>query len=191
MGGNVQESKLIERVDPIYPELAKRARVSGRVVMMVTVDEQGYVADVRVMEGHPLLNDAAVTAVKKWRYSPTSLNGEPVPVIATVTVVFALRDDNGPVTAASSQLEPLLAQRKALLEQLSAQYTPNHPEIVRLQREIHMLEMQIQSQAAGRCQAVRPCGQGCHTRLPPIFASVYLHRSLRLSSSKAEIFPAQ
>jgi TonB family protein len=92
VGGGVQESKLLKKVEPIYPELAKRARVQGKVVLMVTVDEQGYVSDARVMEGHPLLNDAAVSAVKKWRYSPTLLNGAPVPVIATVTIVFNLAE---------------------------------------------------------------------------------------------------
>ena len=91
VGGNVQESKLIRRVEPVYPELAKRARVQGRVVLVVTVDEEGNVADIRVSNGHPLLDEAALTAVRQWKYSPTLLNGEPVPVIATVTVIFNLK----------------------------------------------------------------------------------------------------
>jgi len=91
VGGNVQESKLIRRVEPIYPELAKRARVQGRVVLVVTVDEEGNVSEINITSGHPLLNEAAVTAVKQWKYSPTLLNGEPVPVIATVTVIFNLK----------------------------------------------------------------------------------------------------
>jgi len=56
----------------------------------VTVDEEGNVSDIKVTNGHPLLNDAAKTAVAQWKYSPTLLNGEPVPVIATVTVIFKL-----------------------------------------------------------------------------------------------------
>ena len=91
VGGNVQESKLIRRVDPVYPELAKRARVEGRVILIVTVDEEGRVADIKLSQGHPLLNEAAISAVKQWRYSPTLLNGEPVPVTATVTVFFNLK----------------------------------------------------------------------------------------------------
>lgn len=91
VGTQVLESKLIKKVEPVYPELAKRARVSGTVVMAVIVDEWGNVSDVRVNSGHPLLDGAAVTAVRQWKYSPTLLNGEPVPVIATVTVVFGLR----------------------------------------------------------------------------------------------------
>ncbi|GAB4108713.1 MAG: hypothetical protein Kow001_07040 [Acidobacteriota bacterium] len=91
VGGNVQSSKLIRRVEPEYPELAKRARVSGIVLLQVTVDEQGNVTDVTIVRGHPLLNQAAVDAVRQWKYSPTLLNGEPVPVIATVTVNFVLK----------------------------------------------------------------------------------------------------
>jgi protein TonB len=91
VGGNVQESKLIRRVEPTYPELAKRARVQGKVVLVVTVDEEGNVTDIRVTTGHPLLDEAAVSAVKQWKYSPTLLNGEPVPVIANVTVFFNLK----------------------------------------------------------------------------------------------------
>jgi len=91
VGGNVQESKLIRRVEPAYPELAKRARIQGKVVLVVTVDEEGNVAEIKVSAGHPLLDDAAISAVKQWKYSPTLLNGEPVPVIATVTVIFNLK----------------------------------------------------------------------------------------------------
>ena len=91
VGGNVQNSKLIQKIDPIYPELAKRARVSGIVLLQVTVDEQGRVGEIKLIRGHPLLNQSAIDAVGQWRYSPTLLNGEPVPVIATVTVNFVLR----------------------------------------------------------------------------------------------------
>ena len=56
-----------------------------------SVDEEGNVADVKVLRGHPLLDDEARRALKQWKYSPTLLNGEPVPVTATVTVIFSLR----------------------------------------------------------------------------------------------------
>jgi TonB family protein len=95
VGGNVQESKLIRRVEPVYPELAKQARVQGRVVLVITVDEEGNVSEIKVTNGHPLLYEAAVMAVRQWKYSPTLLNGEPVPVITTVTVTspFAASDE--------------------------------------------------------------------------------------------------
>jgi TonB family protein len=93
VGGNVQESKLIHRVEPVYPEVALRARVQGRVILTITVNEEGFVSDVQVVNGHPLLSDAAIAAVKQWQYSPTLLNGKPVTVIATVTVIFAIKGD--------------------------------------------------------------------------------------------------
>ena len=91
VGGNVQASRLIHRVEPEYPELARRARVSGRVIMQVIVSEGGAVEEVKIIRGHPLLNEAALRAVRQWRYSPYFLNGEPIPVTATVTVNFVLR----------------------------------------------------------------------------------------------------
>jgi protein TonB len=91
VGGKVLESRLINRVVPEYPALARQARVSGTVILQVNVDEEGNIFDVRILSGHPLLEEAAVRAVRQWKYSPTLLNGEPVAVVATVTVVFNLK----------------------------------------------------------------------------------------------------
>jgi TonB family protein len=97
VGGNVQESKLIRRLEPVYPGEALRARVQGAVILTVTINEEGLVHEAVVISGHPVLAQAAVEAVKQWQYSPTLLNGEPVPVIATVTVIFKLENDGGKV----------------------------------------------------------------------------------------------
>jgi TonB family protein len=105
VGGNVQNSKLVEKVDPEYPERARRARISGFVDMSVTVDEQGNVTDVRINRGHPLFNDEAIAAVRKWRYSPTLLNGVPVPVITTVMIGFSPEEPTGSV-ALAQRLNP-------------------------------------------------------------------------------------
>ncbi len=88
VGGNVQESKLIKRVEPVYPEIAKQTGVSGIVMLEVLVNEEGMVENVRVIRGYPLLDQAAIDAVRQWRYAPTTLNGVAVPVIAIQTVVF-------------------------------------------------------------------------------------------------------
>jgi protein TonB len=90
VGGQVQEAKLIRKVLPVYPEISWRARISGLVVLEVTIDEEGNVTSCKVLQGHPLLVEAAVQAVKLWKYSPTLLNGEPVPVVSTVNVNFVL-----------------------------------------------------------------------------------------------------
>ncbi len=88
--GILQQSKLIYKVNPVYPPLALKARVQGTVILEAIIDEEGSVSSVKVLGGHVLLVDAAVQAVKQWKYSPTVLSGEPVPVVATVTVIFHL-----------------------------------------------------------------------------------------------------
>jgi len=75
-------------VAPIYPDIARNAGVSGVVVLECTIDPSGHVVDARVIGGHPLLNEAALNAVRQWRYTPTRLNGVPVAVLMTVTVRF-------------------------------------------------------------------------------------------------------
>ena len=90
VGGNVQASKLLERVEPEYPKGAQELGIQGVVLLQVTANEAGEVEKVEVVRGHPLLAEAAVAAVKQWRYAPTLLNGKPVPVAFTVTVDFGL-----------------------------------------------------------------------------------------------------
>jgi TonB family protein len=86
----VLESRLIRRVPPVYPELAKRARIQGKVTLLVNVNEKGCVSSAEVLEGHPILNSSAVEAVKQWIYTPILLSGTPIPVTSTVTVNFDL-----------------------------------------------------------------------------------------------------
>ena len=90
VGIGVRGPTKIHHVDPVYPELAKRARVQGTVVLECTLGPDGRVADVRVLRGVPFLDPAAIEAVRQWVYTPTLLNGVPVSVILTVTVRFQL-----------------------------------------------------------------------------------------------------
>jgi protein TonB len=90
-GGNVQAADLIHQVNPIYPPLARQARVQGVVVMEAIISRDGSIESLRVIRGHPLLNQAALDAVQQWKYRPTLLNGDPVEVITAVTVTFHLQ----------------------------------------------------------------------------------------------------
>ncbi len=90
VGGNIKEPKKLKNVPPSYPDIAKQARVQGVVILECTISPQGKVQDVKVLRGIPLLDQAAIDAVKQWVYTPTLLNGVPVPVIMTVTVNFRL-----------------------------------------------------------------------------------------------------
>jgi len=90
VSGGVQEAKLVHRVIPTYPPLAKQARVSGKVELTGFIAVDGRIRQLQVLSGHPLLVPAAVDAVRQWVYRPTLLNGEPVEVVAPITVHFIL-----------------------------------------------------------------------------------------------------
>jgi protein TonB len=91
VGGAIREPKKLVHVAPSYPEIARLSRLEGKVTMDAIIDATGRVQSVRVLSASPLFEDAAVRAVKQWRYSPTQLNGVPVPVLMTITVVFTLQ----------------------------------------------------------------------------------------------------
>jgi len=90
VGGNVQAANLINQVRPVYPPLAKQARISGTVELSAIIGKDGRVQDLKVVRGHPLLVQSALDAVKNWIYKPTLLNGEPVEVSTTIDVNFTL-----------------------------------------------------------------------------------------------------
>jgi protein TonB len=89
-GGNVQAAKLVNKVQPNYPPLARQTRISGTVRLHAIIAKNGTVEQLEVMSGHPLLVQAALDAVRQWRYQPTQLNGEPVEVDTTIDVIFSL-----------------------------------------------------------------------------------------------------
>jgi protein TonB len=91
-GGKVRPPERVAYVPPVYPSLALTARVQGLVIIEATIDTSGSVQAARVLRSEsPLLNEAALTAVREWTYTPTLLNGVPVSVIMTVTVHFRLQ----------------------------------------------------------------------------------------------------
>jgi len=90
VGSAVEGTKLIKKVDPDYPQLAKSARIQGAVVLQIGIGADGTVQDIKLVSGHPLLAPAAMQAVKQWVYQPLLLNGQPVGVDTQVTVNFAL-----------------------------------------------------------------------------------------------------
>ena len=91
VGGVIREPRRIVDVPPVYPAIAVAARKEGVVILEAMLDETGKVAQLKVLRSEPLLDDAALEAVRRWRYTPTLLNNVPVPVLLTVTVRFSLR----------------------------------------------------------------------------------------------------
>lgn len=89
-GGAVQAAMLVNRVQPQYPPLARQTRISGTVRLHAIISKSGTVQQLEVLSGHPLLVQAALDAVRQWKYRPTLLNGEPVEVDTTIDVIFSL-----------------------------------------------------------------------------------------------------
>jgi len=86
----VTKGLLIHRVEPTYPVLAKQARVQGEVVLSAVISTTGEIENLQLVSGHPMLVPSAIAAVRQWRYKPYLLNGAPVEVETTITVIFSL-----------------------------------------------------------------------------------------------------
>lgn len=86
----VTRGLLIHRIEPTYPTLAKAARVQGEVVLTAIINTNGEIQNLQLVSGHPMLVPSALEAVRQWRYKPYLLNGQPVEVETTITVIFAL-----------------------------------------------------------------------------------------------------
>jgi periplasmic protein TonB len=91
IGQGVRAPKKIVDASPVYPAIALSARVQGAVILEAVINERGDVERVRVLRSEPLLDRAAIDAVRRWRYTPTTLNGTPVAVLMTITINFTLR----------------------------------------------------------------------------------------------------
>jgi len=91
VGGKIKAPTKIKDVKPVYPAIAQSAHVSGVVTIEATIGPDGKVIDAKVLRSVPMLDQAALEAVRQWEYTPTLLNGVPVPVVVTVTINFALQ----------------------------------------------------------------------------------------------------
>jgi len=91
VGGRIKIPAKVLHVPPVYPAIAQQARVEGVVIIEAVIGTDGRVKEARVLKSKPLLDEAALAAVRQWVFSPTTLNGVPVPVLMTVTVNFTLR----------------------------------------------------------------------------------------------------
>jgi TonB family protein len=93
VNGNEQAAKIIELVEPVYPPLARQARIQGTVRLHAIIGTDGRIEELEAISGHPLLIQSAIDAVRKWRYAPTSVNGQPADVETIIDVVFSLEKD--------------------------------------------------------------------------------------------------
>lgn len=91
VGGQVPPPQKTKHVNPVYPSIAQAARVEGIVILEMTIGEDGTVRDARILRSVPLLDQAALDAVRQWEFTPTLLNGQPASIIYTATVSFQLQ----------------------------------------------------------------------------------------------------
>jgi protein TonB len=90
VGGAVQKARIVKQVRPVYPALARQARIQGTVKLTAEIAKDGSIQKLDVLSGHPLLIPSALQAVKQWRYKPTLLNGQAVEVLTQIDVNFTL-----------------------------------------------------------------------------------------------------
>ena len=91
VGGTIKAPTKVKNVSPAYPIHAQEAKVQGVVIIEARIERDGTVSRARVLRSIPMLDDAAVEAVRQWEFTPTLMNGAPVPVMMTVTVNFTLQ----------------------------------------------------------------------------------------------------
>ena len=127
---DVATPKLIKMVNPVYPEIARTAQIEGSVVLSATIDTQGRVVAVKVLRSIPLLDQAAVDAVKQWVYEPMKVKGQAKPVVFTVTVAFKL-DDKKKKTATGADEDAVRATGDIKPPKLIKVVNPVYPEIAR------------------------------------------------------------
>jgi TonB family protein len=108
VGGDIKEPRRVKDVKPVYPQIAQQGGVQGIVILEVQIGTDGKVERAQVLRSVPLLDQAALDAVLQWEYTPTLLNGQPVPVMMTVTVSFSL---GVPEKPREVNPDPLLMQR--------------------------------------------------------------------------------
>ncbi len=90
VSSGVQSAKILRKTNPSYPPIARQARIQGVVRLEAIISKDGTIRNLRVIQGHPLLVQAAVQAVQQWRYAPTLLNDQPVEVVTYIDVIFKL-----------------------------------------------------------------------------------------------------
>ena len=90
VGAPQMADRIVTKIAPIYPRIARQARIQGTVILQVQINKTGDVESMQLFSGHPMLAPAAIDAVKQWKYKPYLLNGEPVEVETQVQVNFTL-----------------------------------------------------------------------------------------------------
>ena len=152
--GEISPPRIIKQVDPVYPEIARQARIEGVVILEIRTDIYGRVQDAKLLRSIPLLDQAAIDAVKQWVYEPMIINGRPRGGIFTVTVRFDLKDK----TAKAEQLkegEPLRLTGGIEPPTQLKRVDPVYPEVARLAHVEGLVILEATTDIYGRAQNIK------------------------------------
>lgn len=125
VSGKVAAAQIVNKVQPVYPQLARQTKISGTVRLHAIIAKDGTVQQLEVLSGHPLLVQSALDAVRQWRYKPTLLDGELVEVDTTIDVIFSLAENSGekqpqPMVLTQKSIDPVLRADLVRLMELSS-----------------------------------------------------------------------
>lgn len=129
--GEIKPPKVITKVPPVYPETARQARVEGVVILEAKADEKGDVVDARVLRSVPALDQAALAAVRKWKYEPMLIDGKPHKVVFTVTIRFALDEGSAKTALAKFAAGAVRAEGDIQPPKAVKEVAPVYPEAAR------------------------------------------------------------
>lgn len=150
IAGELQPPKMIKSVDPVYPEVARLAQVEGIVILEARTDEKGVVQEVKVLRSIPLLDQAAVDAVKQWAYEPFIVKGKAVGVIFTVTVRFALKSGDKEKDIEEFAKGAVKVEGAIMPPMLITEVPPKYPEDARQARIEGVVILSVKTDANGR-----------------------------------------
>jgi TonB family protein len=148
--GQIQPPKLIKQVNPVYPEKARQARVEGIVILEAKADEQGNVTDARILRSIPVLDQAALDAVKQWKYEPMLIDGKPRKVVFTVTVRFMLKEGDKAKTVEKFAAGAVKAEGDIEPPKLIKEVQPVYPEVARQARVQGVVILSVKSDEEGK-----------------------------------------
>jgi len=148
--GEIKPPKVIKQVQPVYPEIARKGHVEGIVILEAKTDEQGGVVETRVLRSIPVLDQAAIDAVKQWKYEPLVIDGKARKVIFTVTVRFVLEEGDKAKTLDKFAQGAVRAEGDIKPPRLVKEVAPVYPEIARLAEVQGVVILSVKTDETGR-----------------------------------------
>ena len=152
--GEIKPPKLVKQVAPVYPQVARQARVEGMVILEAKTDEQGNVVEARVLRSIPILDQAAIDAVKQWKYEPLVVDGKTRKVIFTVTVRFMLKEGDKVKTLDKFAQGAIRAENDIKPPKLVKEVLPVYPEIARLAEVQGVVILGVKTDEEGKVKDV-------------------------------------